>query len=101
VLTGDHEVRAEQMVQASIEQAILKSDVCAVLWSRNYAASPWCYDELIFATGRQAVGEIEVWLFNLDDSRIVPVPARKLPAISARSPASLVAAARQLTSDPK
>jgi nucleoside phosphorylase len=101
VLTGDHEVRAEQMVQASIEQAILKSNVCVVLWSRNYAVSPWCYDELILATGRQAVGEMGIWLFNLDDSRIAPAPARKLPAISARSPASLVAVARQLTSEPE
>jgi hypothetical protein len=98
VLTGNHEVRAEQMVSASIEQAVLKSDVCAILWSRHYAVSPWCYDELSLASCRQTLGQMTIWLFNLDDSRIAPASVRKLPAISVRSPMSLVAVAKQIAS---
>ena len=44
VLVGDDEIRSDQMITATIEQAVLRSDVCAVLWSRQYAQSPWCYD---------------------------------------------------------
>lgn len=86
VLIGDHEVRVDQMIPASIEQAMLKSDVCAVLWSRNYALSPWCFDELNLATNQQSYGRMKLWLFNLDDSAIVPIQARKIPSISVRSP---------------
>jgi nucleoside phosphorylase len=85
VLIGDSEVRTNQMIPASIEQAVLKSDVCAVLWSRNYAVSPWCFDELTIAMNQQLNAQTKVWLFNLDDSSIVPPEARKLAAISVRS----------------
>lgn len=85
VLVGDDEIRSDQMVTATIEQAVLRSDVCAVLWSRQYAQSPWCYDEMSLAINQQEYGKIKVWLFNLDDSPIVPSQARKLPAISVKS----------------
>jgi TIR domain len=85
VLVGDNEIRIDQMIPASIEQAVLKSDVCAVLWSRNYAVSPWCFDELGLAMNQESNGRMKVWLFNLDDSPIVPAQARKLAAISVRS----------------
>jgi hypothetical protein len=85
-LIGDDEMRSDQMIPASIEQALLKSDVCAVLWSRHYAQSPWCFDELSLAMNQQSYGRMKLWLFNLDDSAIVPTQARKLPAISVRSP---------------
>jgi nucleoside phosphorylase len=86
VLIGDDEIRVNQMIPASIEQAMLKSDVCAVLWSRNYALSPSCFDELNLATNQQSYGRMKLWLFNLDDSAIVPIQARKIPSISVRSP---------------
>jgi TIR domain len=85
VLVGDDEIRADQMIAASIEQALLTSDVCAVLWSRNYALSPWCFDELSLAMNQQLQGRMNVWLLNLDDSPVVPTQARKLAAISVRS----------------
>lgn len=85
VLVGDEEIRPDQMITATIEQAVLRSDVCAILWSRQYAQSPWCYDEMSLAINQQEYGKIKVWLFNLDDSPIVPAQARKLPAISVRS----------------
>jgi nucleoside phosphorylase len=85
VLVGDEEIRTDQMITATIEQAVLRSDVCAILWSRQYAQSPWCYDEMSLAINQQEYGKIKVWLFNLDDSPIVPAQARKLPAISVRN----------------
>lgn len=85
VLIGDNEIRPDQMIPASIQQAVLRSDVCAVLWSRHYAQSPWCFDELTLALNQREYGGLKVWLFNLDDSAVVPSQARKLPSISVRS----------------
>jgi nucleoside phosphorylase len=49
VLMGDRLIGPRQMARASIEQAIRKSQLFISLWSKNYALSPWCYDELVFA----------------------------------------------------
>lgn len=89
VITGDDEIRPDQMIPATIEQAVLRSDVCAVLWSRHYAQSPWCFDELSLALNQQEYGGMKVWFFNLDDSAVVPAQARKLPSISVRSPGAI------------
>ena len=99
VLIGDAEIRSDQMIPVSIEQALLRSDVCAVLWSRNYALSQYCFDELDLAINRQSLGRMTVWLFNLDDSTIVPTHARKLPAISLRNPQSVDTIVDELLSE--
>ncbi|OAN54973.1 TIR domain-containing protein [Sphingobium sp. TCM1] len=96
VILGDNEIEAGQMVPASIDQAIRRSDIVAVLWSRSYAQSAWCFDELSIALNQEALGAMKVWLFNLDDSAIVPAQARKLPVISVRSPEGLRSAVMEL-----
>jgi hypothetical protein len=98
VLTGDGQARDDQMIPASIEQSLLKSDVCVVLWSRSYALSTWCYDELEIATDRSARGQMRIWLFNLDDSSVVPRRARGIAMISVRSPTAIVSAINSLLS---
>ena len=96
VLIGDDEIRPDQMITATIEQAILRSDVCAILWSRQYAQSPWCYDEISLAINQQEYGKINVWLFNIDDSPIVPAQARKLSAISIKNDPAMQHCVRDL-----
>ena len=98
VLTGDGQARDDQMIPASIEQSLLKSDVCVVLWSRNYALSPWCYDELEIAMDRSNRGQMRIWFFNLDDSHVVPRRARRIAMISVRSPAAMESAINSLLS---
>lgn len=95
-LLGEREIRDERMVQSSIEEAILKSDVCVVLWSQAYATSRWCYDELELALERERLGGLQVWLFNLDGSDIVPRRARSLPQAVVRTPEALIEAVRVL-----
>lgn len=85
-------------IDVLLEQALLKSGICIVLWSQNYALSPWCYDELIMATRRQSLGAMSIWLFNLDDSLVIPREARKLPAIAARTSTAIVTALNELLS---
>ncbi|MBU1316008.1 MAG: TIR domain-containing protein [Alphaproteobacteria bacterium] len=100
-LIGDDEVRPDQMVPASIENAMLRSNICAVLWSKQYALSPWCFDELSMALSQHAYGNIGLWLFNLDDSLIVPIQARKMPTISLRDRELLSSIVDQLLAEPQ
>ncbi|HHK0229782.1 TPA: hypothetical protein ACQQHX_004177, partial [Pseudomonas aeruginosa] len=46
----------------------------------------------------EALRGMKVWLFNLDDSSIVPTQARKLPMISVRSEEALQRAVKDLIS---
>ncbi|WP_017232066.1 TIR domain-containing protein [Pandoraea sp. B-6] len=98
VVLGESEIVPDQMIPATIEHALRRSDIVAVLWSRSYAQSPWCYDELALALNLEALGGMKVWLFNLDDSSIVPTQARKLPAVSVRSEEGLRIAISDLLS---
>jgi nucleoside phosphorylase len=93
---GEREIVPDQLVSATIEHALRASDIVAVLWSRSYAQSPWCYDELALALSLEAFDGVKVWLFNLDDSSIVPTQARKLPAVSVRSEEGLRIAIKEL-----
>jgi hypothetical protein len=92
------EINDERMVQPSIEDVILKSDVCTILWSKAYALSTWCYDELELALEREGAGEMKIWLFNLDASDIVPRAARRIPQAVVRTPTALVEAVDALLS---
>jgi hypothetical protein len=98
VVFGESEIVPDQLIPATIEHALRRSDIVAVLWSRSYAQSPWCYDELALALNLEAVSGMKVWLFNLDDSSIVPTKARKLPAISVRSEEGVRSAVKDLLS---
>ena len=99
VLTGDDQIRPDQIIPVSIEQALIKSDICAILWSQNYALSPWCNDELTLAVERYLDGKAGIWVFNLDDSMVVPSQARSLPTISVRNPAAIERVAGELLSN--
>jgi hypothetical protein len=95
---GESEIVPGQMIPSTIEHALRRRDIVAVLWSRFYAQSLWCYDELALALNLEALGGMKVWLFNLDDSSIIPTRARKLPAVSVRSEEGLRGAIKDLLS---
>lgn len=74
-----------QMLQGEIEGYIHQATVFIALWCQDYACSPWCFDELELALELQQDTVLEVWLFCLDDTRIVPKNARNIvsyPAVS-------------------
>lgn len=93
---GEREFMPNQLISATIAHALGGSDIVAILWSRSYAQSPWCYDELALALSLEALDGVKIWLFNLDDSSIVPTQARKLPAVSVRSENGLRIAIKEL-----
>jgi len=99
VLFGERELPAERTVESAIEDAVLRSDLFIVLWSRSYAASRYCYDEIHLALQRHRVGEVRLWIINLDGSDVVPPDARGLPQVMAETPEALVAVVRGLLAD--
>lgn len=95
-LLGDGQVSSSRMVEAAIEEAVLGSDLFVVLWSASYALSKFCYDELDLALRRHAVGDLQIWIFNLDGSDVIPRSARSFPQIVTRTPQSLVTVVQEL-----
>jgi nucleoside phosphorylase len=95
-LIGEKELRSDRMVNPTIEDAVLSADLFVVLWSRSYALSRFCYDEIELALRRHRVGELQLWIINLDGSDIVPPEARALPQALARTPHALVTLVREL-----
>lgn len=85
VFRDDQSFDPSRELQQEIEQAIRGSHVFIALWSAEYACSPWCYDEIALALQLRSAGELEVWLLQLDDTRIVPPGARKLISQPCRS----------------
>lgn len=71
-----------------IKDWIQRADVMVVLYSRNHAASPWCYDELTLAFERNP--RPEIWMLRLDDTRVVHPRVRELPFFDARDRDGLV-----------
>jgi len=64
--------------QADIIKNIKKANVFIALWCREYACSPWCADELQIAIDRLSTENAQLWIFCVDDTRIVPKQARSL-----------------------
>jgi hypothetical protein len=99
MLFGERELPADRTVESAIEDAVLRSDLFIVLWSRSYAASRYCYDEIHLALRRYRAGELRLWIINLDGSDIVPPDARGLPLLMARTPQAVVTVVRDLLAD--
>lgn len=99
VLFGEGTLPPDRTVEVAIEDAVRGADLFIVLWSRSYAASRYCYDELDLALQRYRAGELQLWIINLDGSDIVPPGARGLPSLQARTPEEVVAVARDLLAE--
>jgi nucleoside phosphorylase len=85
VILGDEAIVADRAAIPTIEEQIKISQLVIVLWSKNYALSPWCHDELMFAISRKNSEALNILIFNLDETAIIPTEARNLSIISAHS----------------
>jgi len=61
-----------------IRENICRANVFIAVWSREYACSPWCFDELQLALERNKANATRLWLLCVDETRIVPPAARDL-----------------------
>jgi hypothetical protein len=96
VLLGENVLASHQVVESAIADAVRQCDLFIVLWSRSFAASRFCYDEIDLALQRHRAGELQLWIINLDGSDIVPPGARGLPQVVAKTPHALVEVMRDL-----
>lgn len=78
VFRDEHDFGAGQPVQAEIDQHLYQADVFVAIWCKEYACSPWCFDELDLALKRHREGTLALWLLCVDDTRVVPPAAREL-----------------------
>lgn len=72
----ESDFRPGQQVQKHILDELHTSDVVIALWCKEYACSPWCFDEIEEALN--LLDELELWIICVDDTRIVPRRARSL-----------------------
>lgn len=67
---------------APIQEYIMKElhscNVFIALWCKEYACSPWCFDELEEALDLAQNGKMSIWILCVDNTRIVPKRARSL-----------------------
>jgi hypothetical protein len=85
VFRDERDFGAGQRVQSEIIEHIHRSNVFIVIWCKEYACSPWCYDEFEIALKRHKAGGLSLWILRLDETRIVPPAARDLLSYSAKS----------------
>lgn len=82
---GMNRILAGHAIPGEIRNAIYGCDVFIAIWCKEYACSPWCYDELDIALDRHEGGGMALWVFCVDETRVVPPRARDLVAYSISS----------------
>lgn len=78
VIRDDHDINESVDITNAIQESINKADVFIALWSKEYACSPWCFDEMTTAVNKKQKDKYTIWLLCLDDTRIVHPRARNL-----------------------
>lgn len=78
VLRDEVNIGAGDDLLNSISENIAKSNVFIAIWCKEYACSPYCYDELEEAIERHSEQKTELWIIRIEDVRIVPKKARDI-----------------------
>jgi hypothetical protein len=78
VFRDEQDFGSGQPIPAEIDQHLYQADVFVAIWCKEYACSPWCFDELDLALKRHKEGRLTLWLLCVDDTRVVPPAARDL-----------------------
>jgi hypothetical protein len=94
VFRDEEDFRAGTKTYEEIRQHIFKATVFVALWCKDYACSPWCFDELDLALDRNDEGKMALWIVVVDETRIVPPRARGLTFMNGRSRAEIEASIR-------
>jgi hypothetical protein len=85
VFRDENDFEPGKPITSAIEEAIYSASVFIAIWSKEYACSDWCFDELSLALQRQDAGKLKVWILCVDNTRIVPPGARNLTNYPAHS----------------
>jgi hypothetical protein len=85
VLRDDKDFAPGAVLPSEIRDNIHKAEVFVAIWCREYACSPWCFDELELALDRSQSGAQTILLLNVDGTRVVPPRARDIVSYPATS----------------
>lgn len=85
VFRDESDFGAGHAIPIEITEALYAANVFIAVWCAEYACSPWCYDELELALDRYESGKMELWIFCIDNTRMVPKRARNLNCFSVRT----------------
>lgn len=85
VYRDEEDFEAGAKTYEEIRQHIYRSNVFVAIWCKEYACSPWCFDELDLALDRKEAGKMSVWMLRVDDTRIVPPRARNILYLDGRN----------------
>ena len=78
IMRDDHDFEPGENITRQINEMIHKSTVFIALWCSEYACSPWCFDELDLALRTHTQEGRELWILQLDKTRIIHPKARGL-----------------------
>jgi hypothetical protein len=86
VFRDEKDFGAGHEIPGLIKEAVHAADVFIATWCREYACSPWCFDELEMALDRLEAGSLKnLWILRVDDTRMIPRRARNLRTLPIRS----------------
>lgn len=85
VMRDDKDFSPGSPLPSEIRDYIHRADVFIAIWCKEYACSPWCFDELDLAIDRSRTGAQVVLLLNVDNTRVVPPKAREIVSYPATS----------------
>jgi hypothetical protein len=78
VFRDDNDFSPGEDISNAIKENIFRSDVFIGLWCKEYACSPWCFDELSLALDMHEREGKVLWIFKLDETRMVHPKARNI-----------------------
>lgn len=85
VYRDESDFGAGSEIPTKITEAIYAADIFIAVWCAEYACSPWCFDEFELALDRHESCETKLWIFCVDNTRIIPKRARNLNWFNVRS----------------
>lgn len=78
VFRDESEFGAGKEIPIQIEENIHKANTFIAVYCAEYACSPWCYDELELALDLAEKQQMDIWIIDVDDTRIISKRARDL-----------------------
>lgn len=78
VFRDESDFGAGDEIPDQITEKLHASNVFIAVYCADYACSPWCYDELELALDIHEKKGMKLWLFCVDDTRVVSRRARNL-----------------------
>jgi hypothetical protein len=78
VFRDESDFGAGHELPGEIREGMFGADIFIAIWCAEYACSPWCFDEMELALDRQASKRLKLWIFCVDDTRMVPTRARNV-----------------------